>query len=98
METLWFFSVDNSVKIPATSKAAKVNLSQYIARHHSYVLQKWSEMIAVDGAFDKAREVLYEILGINVWSKQQRQHKSTTPCFNILPLKCIFIIIKSRSI
>ena len=27
------FSVDNSVKIPATSKAARVNLSQYIARH-----------------------------------------------------------------
>ncbi len=27
------FSVDISVKIPATSKAARVNLSQYIARH-----------------------------------------------------------------
>ncbi len=42
-------------------------------RHHSYVFQKWSEMIAVDGAFDKAREVLYEILGINVWSKQMEE-------------------------
>ena len=42
-------------------------------RHHSYVLQKWSEMIAVDGAFDKARGVLYEILGINVWSKQMEE-------------------------
>ena len=27
------FSVDNSIKIPASSKAARVNLSQYIARH-----------------------------------------------------------------
>ena len=27
------FSVDNSVKIPATSKAARVNLSQHIVRH-----------------------------------------------------------------
>jgi len=27
------FSVDNSVKIPATSKAARMNLSQYIIRH-----------------------------------------------------------------
>ncbi len=27
------FSVDSSVKIPATSKVARVNLSQYIARH-----------------------------------------------------------------
>jgi len=42
-------------------------------RHHSYVFQKWSEMIAVDGAFDKAREVLHEILGINVWSKQMEE-------------------------
>ncbi len=39
-------------------------------RHHSYVLQKWSEMIAVDSTFDKAREVIHEILGINIWSKQ----------------------------
>ena len=39
-------------------------------RHHSYVLQKWAEMIAVDSTFDKARAVLDEILGINIWSKQ----------------------------
>jgi hypothetical protein len=42
-------------------------------RHHSYVLQKWSEMIAVDSTFDKAREVLHELLGINVWSKQMEE-------------------------
>jgi hypothetical protein len=42
-------------------------------RHHSYVLQKWGEMIAVDGTFDKAREVVHEILGINIWSKQMEE-------------------------
>jgi len=48
----------------------ELNLPQ---RHHSYVLQKWGEMIAVDSTFDKSREVLHEILGINVWSKQMEE-------------------------
>ncbi len=43
------------------------------ARHHSYVLQKWAEMIAVDSTFDKARTVIHEILGINIWSKQMEE-------------------------
>lgn len=42
-------------------------------RHHSYVLQKWAEMIAVDSTFDKARSVIHEILGINIWSKQMEE-------------------------
>lgn len=42
-------------------------------KHYSYLLQKWNQMIAVDGNFDKAREELEEIFKINVWSKQSEE-------------------------
>jgi len=65
---------------------ADLNLPQ---RHYSYLLQKWSEMLAVDGAFDKAREVIEEILGINIWSKQMEE-------INREASKCVDNFYKSK--
>jgi len=42
-------------------------------KHHSYLLQEWNQMIAVDGNFDKARENISKIFNINVWSKQSEE-------------------------
>ena len=39
-------------------------------RHHSYLLQKWSQMICVDDSYDKSRNDLKEILGVDIWSGQ----------------------------
>ena len=47
-----------------------LNLSE---KHHSYLLQKWSQLIAVDSTYDKARNVLNEILQINIWSQQMEK-------------------------
>lgn len=55
-----------------------LNLSE---KHHSYLLQKWSQLIAVDSTYDKARNVLNEILQISVWSQQMETiNKDTGIC------------------
>jgi len=48
----------------------ELNLPQ---KHYSYLLQKWNQMIAVDGNFDKARKQLEEIFHINIWTKQSEE-------------------------
>jgi len=42
-------------------------------KHYSYLLHQWSQMIAVDSNYDAARENLFTILGINIWSKQSEE-------------------------
>lgn len=42
-------------------------------KHYSYLLQNWSQLLAVEGNFDGARETLDRILGINIWTKQSEE-------------------------
>jgi len=43
------------------------------AKHYSYLLQNWNQLLAVDSNFDSARETLERILGINIWTKQSEE-------------------------
>jgi tetratricopeptide (TPR) repeat protein len=43
------------------------------AKHYSYLLQNWNQLLAVDGNYDSARETLERILGINIWTKQSEE-------------------------
>jgi len=42
-------------------------------KHYSYLLQNWNQLLAVDSNFEKARETLEKILGINLWTKQSEE-------------------------
>ena len=47
-----------------------LNLPQ---KHHSYLLQDWNQILAVDNNFDSARECLEKILGLNIWTRQSEE-------------------------
>ena len=47
-----------------------LNLPQ---KHHSYLLQDWNQILAVDNNFNSARECLEKILGLNIWTRQSEE-------------------------
>jgi len=51
------------------------------AKHYSYLLQNWNQLLAVDGNFDSARETLERILGINIWTKQSEEINQNAALF-----------------
>jgi hypothetical protein len=64
----YFWKPDNGGGIFPLDK--DLNLPQ---KHHSYLLQDWNQILAVDSNFDHAREILEKILGINIWSRQSEE-------------------------
>jgi len=56
----------------------KLNLPE---KEYSYLLDKWSEMFAVDSSYDKSRKDIETIFGINIWSKQMEEINKDTAIY-----------------
>ncbi len=56
----------------------ELNLPQ---KQYSYLLQKWNQMIAVDGNYERARIQLEEMLKINIWTKQSEEINRDAACY-----------------